>query len=686
MVGKKTGQMDQHDKPLRMCILGGGGYLGQCLTKELQSLGHFVVVMDLNFESLPYIAVDPLRMLQIKGSILHTDQLQNALKGCDACFHLAGYGTCGGASLDRPMSMLINYEGTKTVIEQCLQLGIPRLIYSSSVGVIFFDQEMDMADETTPYLTTFGNAYSESKCLAEQALLKANIPGKLATCALRLRGIYGPGELRSTQRVVDLCLKGLGNKFTFCKSSPCLTQYSSAHNCTIGFIAAEKALRKPNSPAGGQAYHILDGGAPVEPFKFWFPLMQGVGVDVPRIQLPYWLVYYTAVLMEWLYWLIGLQPLFTKFEVCLMGLQNTFSIDKAARDLDYRPVKSHDLRDTINFFRQQQVDRMKAKGQKRKGWLDFLDWNWRASEGKIKKWNLSCRLLKVVRSECQLDLALQGQFHRQVSSPVYEAKQADQFPDAEVFEKIVLSSSSSSVWGDCYAKLDGNAYVFGQPNKSPINIRPLHPEIASLSPSMCFRCITLIAHTSNVLQSMHQDEEICHESVEVAEKSCFLATQIPSPVDGSLLFRSEYYDSSSCHLDGMYSVAYTLLDLDSSSSFKCALQSGTQMSNCDQRNRMKFNFRNCSFPDFEQTLVCLGTWPVGRHVQLPNSNSPVEQYLAVLNLATQQYKCGVMQQWTNRTTKILLSADSSCSGLLKDGSNALEDFTLIKELAISAIF
>lgn len=103
--------------------------------------------------------------------------------------------------LDRDKNLLVNFEGTKIVIDECKKAGVQRLIYSSSVTVIFNWSELRDADEATPYNTEFANAYSESKCLAEQALLAAN-QGSLATCALRLRGIWGPGEIRTTQRTV----------------------------------------------------------------------------------------------------------------------------------------------------------------------------------------------------------------------------------------------------------------------------------------------------------------------------------------------------------------------------------------------------------------------------------------------------------------------------------------------------
>uniref|UniRef100_A0A1I7YX10 Epimerase domain-containing protein n=1 Tax=Steinernema glaseri TaxID=37863 RepID=A0A1I7YX10_9BILA len=80
------------DSTMRMCLLGGGGYFGQNLTMQLQKEGHSVVVLDLSFPKFEGMELDPLKLKMIKGSILDSRSLDEALEDCDACFHLAGYG------------------------------------------------------------------------------------------------------------------------------------------------------------------------------------------------------------------------------------------------------------------------------------------------------------------------------------------------------------------------------------------------------------------------------------------------------------------------------------------------------------------------------------------------------------------------------------------------------------------
>uniref|UniRef100_A0A914HAJ7 3-beta hydroxysteroid dehydrogenase/isomerase domain-containing protein n=1 Tax=Globodera rostochiensis TaxID=31243 RepID=A0A914HAJ7_GLORO len=339
----------------RMCILGGGGYLGQLLALSLQREGHFVVLFDLHFPSFGHICVDSRSCLKITGSITDATELRKALAGCDACFHLAGYGMSGGPSLDREKCFLVNVEGTRRVLEECRRAGIGRVVFTSTVLVIFDGSELDMADEEgTPYIRTFGsNAYAESKCVAEKMVLMANSQC-LATCALRLRGIYGPGELRTVKRTADLCMRGVV-KCSFGKTPRVLTQYSGADNTVQALMLSEKSLREgSNSRAAGKAYHIMDGGPPVDSFRFWYPLIAGIGCPLPSIRISYNFAYALGVMFELVYKMVGWEPLFTRHEVALMGVPNTYSIERARHDLAYSPTPASDqLARTIEFLRLQ---------------------------------------------------------------------------------------------------------------------------------------------------------------------------------------------------------------------------------------------------------------------------------------------------------------------------------------------
>lgn len=119
---------------------------------------------------------------------------------------------------------------------------------------------------------------------------------------------------------------------------------------------AEESLQKKDSPARGQVYNIVDGGKPVNTFGFWEPLIKSVGAKVPKIYIPYSIIYFIAYIFELLYFIFGVEPLFTCFEAHLMAINNTFSIKKAKREIGYNPINNHNLSITIHYFKQQELN------------------------------------------------------------------------------------------------------------------------------------------------------------------------------------------------------------------------------------------------------------------------------------------------------------------------------------------
>jgi 3beta-hydroxy-delta5-steroid dehydrogenase/steroid delta-isomerase len=311
-------------------VTGGAGYLGSHLVRALLARGERVHALDLR-----PLALEHPRLRVFVGDVRSEADLRRACAGVDTVFHTASLMTLIGVTRrsNRERAHAVNAEGTRRLLRVCREAGVARLIYTSSNNVVF-DREIEGGDERLPYARRFVDLYSQTKALAEQAVLAANGGAGLLTCALRPGGIYGPGEPFMLARMVDALSRGLlavkvgaGRALA---DNVYVDDLVEAH-----LLAAEKLVS--GSSVAGRAYFISDG-RPTNAFAFFEPLFEALGRRPPRAWVPARPVHAAAHLAEWTHRLLGTPaPLLSRIEVRKIAWSHWFRIDAAARDLGWTP-------------------------------------------------------------------------------------------------------------------------------------------------------------------------------------------------------------------------------------------------------------------------------------------------------------------------------------------------------------
>ncbi|NXJ13829.1 D42E1 reductase, partial [Odontophorus gujanensis] len=333
-------------KSRRTVVTGGGGYLGYNLGCALVNAGVAVVLFDVRKPKWEI----PNGADFFKGDVRDYEAVLKACEGADCVFHVAACGMSGLEQLQKKEQIeSINVGGTKIIIDVCKQRNIPRLIYTSTVNVVFGGNPIEEGDEeTVPYfpLEKHFNHYSRTKAIADQMVLAANgtlLKGgaKLHTCVLRPPGIYGPEEQRHLPRVAVNIQRRLFN-FKFGNHKVLMNWVHIGNLVQAHLLAAEALTSEKDYVASGQAYYIHDGENVV--FSEWIvPLFEKLGYSKPWIQIPVLLVHIAAAVMEYLH--LALKPFFsftpflTRNEVWNVTVTHTFRIDKARNQLGYKPKK-----------------------------------------------------------------------------------------------------------------------------------------------------------------------------------------------------------------------------------------------------------------------------------------------------------------------------------------------------------
>ncbi|MFG1930997.1 NAD-dependent epimerase/dehydratase family protein [Mycobacterium sp. NPDC048908] len=319
----------------RVLVTGGSGFVGANLVTELLKRGHHVRSFDRAASPLP---AHP-RLEVIEGDICDAQTVAAAVEGVDTIFHTAAIiDLMGGASVTdeyRKRSFAVNVDGTKNLVHAAQAAGVKRFVYTASNSVVMGGRRISGGDETLPYTERFTDLYTETKVVAERFVLSQNGIRGLLTCSIRPSGIWGRGDQTMFRKVFENVLAGhvkvlVGNKKVKLDNS-------YVHNLIHGFILAAQHL-VPGGTAPGQAYFINDG-EPINMFEFSRPVVEACGQPWPTLWVSGRLVKAVMMVWQWFHFRFGLpKPLLEPLGVERLYLDNYFSIAKAQRDLDYRPL------------------------------------------------------------------------------------------------------------------------------------------------------------------------------------------------------------------------------------------------------------------------------------------------------------------------------------------------------------
>jgi 3beta-hydroxy-delta5-steroid dehydrogenase/steroid delta-isomerase len=314
-------------------VTGGAGYLGQNLALELVRRGATVRVFDLK-----RLGSSHHRLEVVVGDIRDLEKVRKACEGIETVFHTAAVMNFLGFATraQREESFSINVGGVLNILRASKELGVKRLIHTSTNNVTFDGPVLD-GDESTPYAKNPRDLYTETKIIAEKLVLEANGRRDLLTCAIRPGGIYGPEDQLVLARMVEECARG--RLLATVGDGTAKSDNSFIDNLVDGQIEAARHLF-PGSPVCGEAYFITDG-VPINYFDFYRPFIEGMGFEFPRWRLPAPGLYAVAAVWEFLHWTLRIpRPLLTRMEVRKMTVSHYSRIEKAQRDFGWRPKVS----------------------------------------------------------------------------------------------------------------------------------------------------------------------------------------------------------------------------------------------------------------------------------------------------------------------------------------------------------
>lgn len=225
-------------------ITGASGFIGNRLLSVLEADGVPSRTLSRMWRDSKNVVV---------GDLQDAASLGLACETVDTVFHCAGYAHAFSAlNQDEVIRhQLINFEGTRNLVNAAGQTGVRRFVFLSSVKAMAEPHDV-CADEDWPGLPQ--TDYGRAKRAAEEAVLEAGVRYGMHVVNLRLAMVYGAGGRGNLERMGRLIRLGI---------FPPLPETGNHRSLVhVNDVVSAIRLVVSDSRAAGQTYIVANEFAP----------------------------------------------------------------------------------------------------------------------------------------------------------------------------------------------------------------------------------------------------------------------------------------------------------------------------------------------------------------------------------------------------------------------------------------
>ena len=323
---------------MKTLITGATGFVGSAVLRELLKKEHQIKALVRRSSVL-----DNLKNLDVEivyGDLKDKDSLKRCLKDCKHLFHVAA-----DYRLWVPKAKEIyenNVNGTENLMVEALNLGIEKIVYTSSVAVLGKPIEGDIADEKTPVnIDQMIGHYKKSKYLAEEKVKELYKTKRLPVVIVNPAAPVGPRDIKPTptgKMILDAARRKIP------------AYLDTGLNIVHVDDVAKGHIQAFNKGKLGERYIL--GGENLT-FKEILEMISNLcGHNPPKIQLPKKPLYPIGYLFEIFARLFNLKnPMLTVDMIRMAEKKMFFSSEKAKKELNYRYKSAKiALKDAIQWF------------------------------------------------------------------------------------------------------------------------------------------------------------------------------------------------------------------------------------------------------------------------------------------------------------------------------------------------
>ena len=306
---------------MRILVTGATGFVGSHIVKKLLGLGHQVRVLKRKTSSNKML--DGLAVETVLGDVTDRKSVFEAVQGCEAVFHVAGHVTFWNAQNE--IQNRINIEGTRHMVEACLEHKVKRLVHTSSIAALGYAPEGQLGNEKTPYnWWPYHINYNNSKYLAEEEV-RLGIQKGLDAVMVNPSVIFGAGDLNLN-----------GGAIVFQIARRRVPVYMATGGCCVCDVedVAEGHIQAWLKGKTGERYIL--GGDNLAWKDMLTLIAEVVGVPPPRWKLPNILNLAFGHTLDFISKFTQKEPPLTAGLARISAIPVYYSSEKAIRELGYK--------------------------------------------------------------------------------------------------------------------------------------------------------------------------------------------------------------------------------------------------------------------------------------------------------------------------------------------------------------